>query len=112
MAMDATITLCAGGAAQATTTSEAYLDLRALQGCTVAIFCDDQDVYFCGSATASGTLVTGTQAASMTALVADRVGKGTKVFRRIDNQPYLVHKTVTGTGTIKVKVVERPQAGF
>ncbi len=108
MAASLDITLLSGGANAALTTSESVTDLSELAGCQVAIWCDDQDIWFSGAPTsAGGTLVTGNQAASLTALVADRVGKGTKVFRRVGREPYLVAKTVTGTGTLRVKVVEK-----
>jgi hypothetical protein len=108
MAIDREVTLCAGGGALALTTTEASIDLTALQGCVVAIWCDDQDVWFSGSTASTGTLVTaGALAANATALLADRVAVGTKVFRRIDNTVFLIAKTVTSTGTLKIKVVQR-----
>ncbi len=115
MRLDSDITLCAGGGVKALTTTESVMDVRALAGCKVAIWSDDQDVWFCGtSAAAGGTLVTaGTDsAASVTALIADRVGKGSKVFRTISAaEGYIVAKTVTGSGALKIKVVQRPGGG-
>lgn len=112
--MEAPIRLSPGGAQAALTTAESYVDLSALAGCDVMIFCEEQDIYFSGApvGTVSGTLVTtGTQTASLTALVADRVGVGVKVVRRVDrNYPVLVVKTVTSTGTLKVKVVTPKEA--
>ncbi len=112
MRLDTEITACAGGAVKALTTTESVLDVRALQGCLCAIWNDSQDMWFCATSNpAGGTLITAETdlAASVTALIADRVGKGTKVFRRIGpGEGYIVAKTVTGTGGLKVKVVQRP----
>jgi len=108
--MDSGVTLCPGGANLALTASESTSDLAALQGSVVMVWCDDQDVYLSASPVSGAqTLVTGTAAASATALIADRIGKGTKVLRRVGSDRYLVAKTVTGTGTLRIKVVSRGQ---
>lgn len=97
----------AGGAQAALTTSEASVDLTALAGRTVQLWCDDQDFWFVADADGSGTLVTsGASAASLTSLKAERVAKGVKVSRLIGNAlPFLIAKTVASTGTLHVKVV-------
>lgn len=98
-----------GGAQAALTTSEAYVDLSALAGRTVKLWCADGDIWFSAAAngTTSGTLVTaGVQAASDTALVAERLAAGWKEpFFIKSTHTVLVVKMVTGTGTLKVKVV-------
>lgn len=108
--MSDSIDLASGGSLGALTTTEAVFDLTNLQGCDVLIWCDDQDIWFSGtSVSTGGTLVTsGTQAADLNALVADRIGKGTQKKRRVGHEPFLVAKTTTGTGTLRVKVVEKP----
>ncbi len=104
------IELSSGGAQAALTTSESVLDLTALLGCTVAIYCDEQDVWFSGAPTAAGgSLITaGASPASKTSLVADRIGAGKKAFRVLGADAFIVAKTVTSTGTLKIKVVSKP----
>jgi len=100
-----------GGAQEdSLSTSEAYVDLTALAGYEVQIFCDDQDIWVCFNSAASGSLVTsGDSAASLTSLKADRIAVGTKMPRLVLNKyPFLVVKTVTGTGTLHVKPVRGP----
>lgn len=82
------------------------MDLAALAGCEVLIWSDDQDLWFCFTSAASGTLVTsGDSAASRTSLKADRVATGTKVRRLVElPNTYLAVKTVTGSATVHVKV--------
>lgn len=97
-----------GGAQAALTTVAVAVDLTALQGRLVAIWCDEQAIWFSGAPDGSSTtLVTsGASAASLTSLVADRLGAGVKGFRLVRaDQPFLIVSTVTSTGTLKVKVV-------
>lgn len=86
------------------------MDLTALANRRVSIWSDEQDLLFCFQATAAGgALVTydADQAASLTALVADRLAVGEKSAPRLvlNTNAYLVVKTVSGTGDVHVKVV-------
>ncbi len=102
-----TVKATTGGGALAVTTTEATLDLQALMGCYVAIWSTDQNILYCGSDAATGTLVTGAAAASLTSLKADQNGKGVKSFRFVAHR-YLIAKTDTGSGVLHVKVVDKP----
>lgn len=107
----ATVVGLPGGAQKASvTTTEVVLDLSVLANKRVTIWCDDQDIQFCfTSVSTGGTLVTYTadQAASLTALVSDRLGAGVKAEPRLvlNISPYLVVRTFTGTADVHVKVV-------
>ena len=100
------------GGAQAAdvTTTEVVMDLTALRNYQVTVWSDEQDILFCFQATpAGGTLVTydAAQAASLSALVADRLGAGVKAdpILVVNAAPYLVVRTVSGTGDVHVKVI-------
>jgi hypothetical protein len=99
-----------GGAQAALTTTETIVDLSAFAGRTVHLYCAEGDIWFCASpdSTAQTLVTAGAQAASATALVADRAAQGAKVPREINPaEPYLVVKMVTGTGTLKVKCINK-----
>lgn len=108
---DAIIGMPGGAQDDSLTTSEIYLDLSALARMEVKIWSDDADIYFAFNSVGSGTLITsGDQAASTTALKADRTAKSVAVRRIVHPRwPFLVVKSVTGTGTIHVKVVKDMQ---
>lgn len=102
-----------GGAQAALTTTEAAVNLTALAGRSVLLWCDDGDIWISGDSDGLGTLVTaGASAASTSSLKADRIAQGYKVPRRVSgHQPYLIAKMVTGTGTLHVKVVSDVDGG-
>lgn len=103
--------LIEGGAIQTgVTTTPVAIDLRALGGRPVKIWSDEADFYFCAAKLASqaASLVTsGNQAASTTALVADRAAAGCAVVRQVSKMsPFLIVRAVTSTSgpiTIRVK---------
>ncbi len=99
---------CPGGAQAAVTATAVAVDLTALVRHEVMIWSDDQDLWFCFAVdNSSTTLVTsGASAASLTSLVADRVAVGTGVRRFVNPRyPVMIVKTVSGSGTLKVKVI-------
>lgn len=101
----------AGGAIlTGVTTTPVALDLRALGGRPCKIWCDEGDIWFCFAKLASDAaslVVSGDQAASTTALVADRTAPGRAVVRQVSKMsPFLVVRMVAafnGPGTIRVK---------
>lgn len=96
-----------GGGVYALTTAALQIDLTALIGYEVVIYCASQDVYFSGAtSTDAVALVTSATAASATALIADRLAAGYKAKRLVrSDQPFLVAATVASTGNLFVKVV-------
>lgn len=88
----------------AATTSPSVIDVTALLGCDVVIFCPTQDVLFTASATNTTSIVTGTQSASTTALVADRAPAGFGK-RRTLVYPFLIVQLVAGSANVTVKPV-------
>lgn len=111
--MAISITGLPGGAQKATVgnnpAAASALDLTAFIGQRVKIWSDEGDLYFSfapdGGTTALVT--TGDQAASESALVADRAAQGLGVFRRVSKAaPWIVAAHVTAaTGTLRVKRV-------
>lgn len=108
---DAIVGLPGGAQDDSLTTSEIYLDLSALARMEVKIWSDDADIWFSFNSAGSGTLVTsGDQAASTTALKADRSARSVGVRRIVHPRwPFLVVKSVSGSGTIHVKPVKDMQ---
>jgi hypothetical protein len=89
-------------------TTAVAIDLRAFIGLKVMIWSDDEDVLFSFAADDSDTTLisAGDQAASTSALVADRAAVGFKVPRVVlKAYPWLIAAHATGTGTIRVKPV-------
>lgn len=108
-----------GGAQQSGVgTTPVAIDLRALGGRLVKIWCDEQDLFFCfaeNASDAANLVVSGTQAASTTALVADRVEQGTAILRQITRKhPWLIVRistTLQGPGTVRIKPVSAADMG-
>lgn len=107
-----------GGCVQTgVTTTPVAIDLRALGSRPVKIWCEEGDFYFCAARLASdaASLVTGSQAASLTALVADRAAAGVGVVRQVSKQfPFLIVRMVLstqGAGTIRVKPLSAGDLG-
>lgn len=107
-----------GGAIQTGVgTTAVVVDLRALASRPVKIWSDEGDLWFCFAKLATDTtLVTsGTTAASLTALIADRALAGTGVIRQISKQfPFLIVRAVlstTGAVTVRVKPVSAGDFG-
>jgi hypothetical protein len=97
-----------GGAAFAITATDSTVDLQTLIGCTVAIWCTEQNAIICASAVTPGaTIITGATTPSLTSAKGEQIGKGTKAFRLI-NDRYMTCRTDTGSGTLHFKVVEKP----
>lgn len=100
----------AGGAIQTgVTTTPVAIDLRALGGRPCKIWCDEGDIWFCFAKLASDAaslVVSGDQAASTTALVADRTAAGLAVVRQVSKMsPFLVVRSVFSTqGPVTVRV--------
>lgn len=99
-----------GGAQEAAVgTTPVAIDLTALAWREVMIWSDDDDLLFSFAASAtSPTLSTysATVAASDSAPVAGRAGKGWAVKRTIDGAyPFLIAAHVTLTGVVRVKPV-------
>lgn len=98
----------AGGGVYAITATPIAVDLTPLVGRLVVLFCDEQKIHFSGAADGSSTaLVTTATAASMTALVADKLAAGMKSVPRLvrADMPFLIVATSTGSGTLFVKPV-------
>lgn len=97
-----------GGAQATLTTSAVAVDLSTFKGRSVLLWAD-ADIWFSfASVDTDLTLVTsGASAASTTSLKADRLQSGVKIPRMVTNPyPYLIVKTVTGTGTLHVKMLD------
>lgn len=104
-----------GGAQKASVgTTPVAVDLTALAGRRVKIWSNEDDLQFSFAASsASTTLVTaGDQAASTTALVADRVALGTGGIRLVSKKyPFLIVRHATLTGTVRVKPISAVDRG-
>jgi hypothetical protein len=111
--MGTPIKLSAGGGVFAITTTPAAFDLSALAGRHVAIYCDTQAILFSGAPDGSNTtLVSTATAASLTALIADKVAAGLKAVRLVRaDMPFLIAATDASTGTLIVKVVSDKDFG-
>ena len=97
-----------GGGIFSLTTTETVIDLSTLAGYEVFMGCDTQQLLFSFSLPTSTvtTLTTTATAASITTLVADMAGAGTKVRRQILNShTRLVAKLASGTGFLVVKPI-------
>jgi len=98
-----------GGAQKGSvSTTEVVMDLTALAGMRCKIWSDDDDLLFSFSSTNATGLVslTADQAASATALVADRSPLGLGAIRLVSARyPYMVVRHASLTGTVRVKPV-------
>ncbi len=99
-----------GGANIAITSSAQGVDLSLFKGYVVELVCNEQDIQFCWTqpTSTSTTLVTGAQAASLTALVAKPIGATVIEEQQVLAQyTRLVVKTVTGSGTLVIKPIRK-----
>ncbi len=98
-----------GGANLALTTVAQAFDLSVLAGRKCLFWCDEGQVEFSFTekTSTSVALVTASQAASVTALVADKAGAGVKLPRTVRSKySRLVARIASGTGTLRIKPIE------
>ncbi len=103
--------LSGGGIIDITTTPVA-VDLTLLQGYTCLFYCDSQDMNLRFSTAATPTTLTTTATAIGTNnTVAKPVGTGVKFERRVGKAKYLIVATQSGSGTLVIEPVGRPNVG-